>query len=251
MKKINDSSYQKIVKYKKYKDLYDFSSLECRVSLIVMLILDIIFLVSTRMSETDLVVLDYISYLDSIGIALIGFLGFIVTGLALLTGAISSKIVKRLHDRNKLQSLEKVLLSFYLLGLVNATIVIIAFTCHFLKNIPTNSIFYIDLIILSITSYLIVFSIFYAVKLIGNCLELFYIISDMQITEDEKQDAKIDYKSRYNNYRITVLEKIILINKIIRIEEYSNEIKKLIESDVISPEEKETYLKMHRKQFNL
>lgn len=251
MKKINDSSYQKIIKYKKYKDLYDFSSLECRVSLIIMLILDIMFLVSTKMSETDLVISDYISYLDSIGIALIGFLGFIVTGLALLTGAISSKIVKRLHDRNKMQSLEKVLLSFYLLGLINATIVVISFICHFITNIPINSIFYIDLIILSIISYLIVFSIFYAVKLIGNCLELFYIVSDMQINEDEKQDAKIDFKFQYNNYRITALEKVILINKIIKIEEYSDELKKLIESDVISPQKKEIYLEMHRKQFNL
>ena len=251
MRTVKDTSFRKIIEYKKYKDLYDFSSLECRISLISMIILNIIFLVSIKFLNTDEVISDYISHLDNIGISFIGFLGFIVTGLAILTGAISSKIVKRLQDRNKIQALERILLSFYLLGLVTAFVSLSSFICHFLKNIPVNSILQIDIILLSIISYLTVFSLFYAVKLIGNCLELFFIVNNMEIIEDSKSDSQIDFKSRYNNYRITALEKVILINKIVKTEEYSNELKNLIESDAISPEEKEIYLEKYRKQFNL
>lgn len=107
MKKTRDSSFKKIIEYKKYKDLYDFSSIECRISIFVVLIMNILFRISTNESAINEVISDYISYLDSIGMALIGFLGFIVTGLAILTGAISSKVVKRLQERNKIQSLEK------------------------------------------------------------------------------------------------------------------------------------------------
>ncbi len=251
MKKINDSSYQKIKEFKKYKDLFDFSSLECRVALLSMLILDVIFFISSKMSGIDIIVSNCISYFDNIGIAMIGFLGFIVTGLAILTGAISSKVVKRLQSRHKAQALEKILLSFYLLGLSSSVIVVLSFIFHFMRDIPIKSILQLNIILLSITSYLVVFSIFYAVKLIGNCLELFYIVSDMQIIEENKYDNKIALKSKYNSYRITALEKTIFTNNVKNVVEYSKVINELIKSDIISQQEKEIYLDMYRKHFNL
>jgi len=247
--KIIDSSFKKIIGYKKYKDLYDFSSIECRVALFVMIILDTIFLISIKELGVDSVVSDYISYLDTIGISLIGFLGFIVTGLAILTGAISSKIVKRLQDRNKIQSLEKILLSFYLLGFISAIVIILSFIFHFLGNLPFNSMWQYDLIILSLISYLIIFSVFYAVKLIGNCLELFYIISNMQIVNDIKENTRLNIRQKYNSYRILALEKIVLINSQIKIENYADEIKKMIETDDLSEQEKLMCLDMFNKQF--
>ncbi len=251
MKKIVDSSFKKIVEYKKYKDLYDFSSIECRIALFTMIVLDLLFFISIRKDGVDTIVSDYISYLDTIGMTLIGFLGFIVTGLAILTGAISSKVVKRLQDRNKIQSLEKILLSFYLLGLINAIIIIFSFIFHFLGNLPYNSMWQFDLLLLSFISYSITFSIFYAVKLIGNCLELFYIISNMQIVNDIRENTKTDIKQKYNSYRILALEKIILINNKINIEDYAGEIKKMIETDDLSDQEKLLCLEMFRKQFSI
>lgn len=92
MKKINDTSFQKIFTLKKYQDLYDFSSLECRISLITTLLLNFVFVICAHYIGLDNTVSKYIEMLDNIGISLIGFLGFIVTGLAILTGAISSKV---------------------------------------------------------------------------------------------------------------------------------------------------------------
>lgn len=252
MKRLKDTSFNKIIHYKKYKDLYDFSSIECRVALFVMAILDIIFIISMRQSDSDIMLPDYISYLDTIGMALIGFLGFIVTGLAILTGAISSTVVKKLQERNKIQALEKILLSFYLLGLVSATVIVMSFTFHFLSSLFYNSIWQISIVLLSLISYFVVFSIFYAVKLIGNCLELFYIISNMQIVNDIKESSvvKVDIKQKYNNYRIMALEKAILINNQISVDDYADEIKKMIELDDISEQEKLLCLEMHRKLFS-
>jgi len=212
--------------------------------------MNILFRISTNESAINEVISDYISYLDSIGMALIGFLGFIVTGLAILTGAISSKVVKRLQERNKIQSLEKKLLSFYLLGLVSASIIIVSFIFHFINGLPYNNIFPLDLILLSFISYFITFFIFYAVKLIGNCLELFYIISNMQIINDMQESSIVDIKQKYNNYRIMALEKVVLTNKLISIDHYADEIKTMIETDDLSNQERILCLEMHKKQFN-
>jgi len=252
MKKLKDSSLSKIIKLQKYKDIYDFSSLECRIALFICIILNVIFIYSIKVSNTGTIISYYISYLDNISIALIGFLGFIVTGLAILTGAISSKVVKKLQERNKIQSLEKILLSFYLLGLVSATIIIFSFVLHFLNILDINCIWQINIILLSVISYLIVFSIFYAVKLIGNCLELFYIINNMQILNDSVDKDKMNYKSKYNNYRIIALEKTVLKNTSEQaIHEYANEILKMIGQDTIPKEEHDLYLKMFLEQFGL
>lgn len=250
MKRVADSSFKKIIEYKKYKDLYDFTSIECRVALLTMIILDAIFLLSIKEVTVDVVISDYISYLDTIGMALIGFLGFIVTGLAILTGAISSNVVKRLQDRNKIQALEKILLSFYLLGLINAIIIILSFVFHFIGNLPCKTIWQIDFLLLSFISYFIVFSIFYAVKLIGNCLELFYIISNMQIANDMKEISNATIKQKYNSYRILALEETVLINRFVSIENYANQIKKMIENDDLSEQERLICMEMLKKQFS-
>ena len=98
--------------------------------------------------------------------ALIGFLGFIVTGLAILTGAISSKVVKHLQDRNKMLPLEKILLSFYLLGLISAFEILFIIFLHFICLLPLPSIKIIDVIILSILTYFTTFIIFMQLSLL-------------------------------------------------------------------------------------
>lgn len=250
MKKVKDTSFTKLSTMKKYEDIYDFSSLECRIALVTMIILDILFVLCSFNTGQDVVVNECINLLVNIGIALIGFLGFIVTGLAILTGAISSKIIKRLQDRNKINSLEKILLSFYLIGLIDAFLIVAIFIIYFLSILHIKSIFFINIIVFSVLSYFIIFTIFYAVKLIGNCLELFLIINNMQVI-DEASNNIINYKERYNYYRITALEKIQLSNTSIDdLKSYERIIKQLIESDNLTENDKMALLRMHKKHFS-
>lgn len=96
-------------------------------------------------------------------------------------------------------------------------------------------------------TYLTVFIIFYAVKLIGNCLELFYILNSMQLIDDDATDLK----NNYNNYRILALEKLGLSNTSLdTIENYRQIIIELINMDNISDQEKRIYLDFVEKQFD-
>ena len=184
--------------------------------------------------------------LDNIGIALIGYLGFIVTGLAILTGAVSSKVVKRLEDRNKIKSLEIILLSFYLIALVDAFVILGILFVHFVVEIPIDSIWLVNIILMSIFVYLIVFIIFYSVKLIGNCIELFYIINGISLI----QEKNVDYKVKYNGYRLMALEKLILSDTSLeKVYEYRNILEDLVNEDQTISKEKEIYFEMIERQF--
>lgn len=182
------------------------------------------------------------SIVDGIGITFIGFLGFIVTGLAILTGAISSKIVKRLQIRNKMKALDRILLSFYLLGLVSAFIVLGSLLLHFIIALPVNSNIIVVVVVSAIYSYFTIYAVFYAVKLIGNCLELFIIINEMQIVAE---DDNLKYKMKYNDYRIMALEKLGLSTTSSEtVEIYRNTIYELINLDNTEINEKNIYIDM-------
>ena len=160
---MKDTSFSKLFKLKKYKDLFDIHSIECTVSVISVIIINIIFYIAEKYLGLNTFVNEGMVFLNNIGMALIGFLGFIVTGLAILTGAISSKVVKHLQERNKMKPLEKILLSFYLLGLISAFEILFIIFLHFICLIPIPSIKIIDIIILSILTYMTVFIIFYEI----------------------------------------------------------------------------------------
>lgn len=246
MRGITDSSYKKMREMKKYKDIYDFSSIECRMALVGMIMIDIVFILCSFYIGVDTTVGKCVAILDDIGMALIGFLGFTVSALAILTGAISSKVVKMLQNRDKMVSLERILLSFYLMGLACAIEVLVAFILHFLVEIPINSVFAVDLLIMSVLTYLTIFIVFYSVKLIGNCLELFYIVNSMELIENKN----IDYKAKYNTYRITALEKVLLSSTSVEtIQEYKQTIRVLIESDMVSGDEAKILFKLYSEHF--
>lgn len=244
---MKDVSFAKLIKLKKYRDLVDFKSIECVVALISTIVFDGMILVWNCYENCNDIVNSIATIIDGIGIALIGFLGFIVTGLAILTGAISSKIVKRLQVRSKMEALDRILLSFYLLGIISAFIVLISFFLNLIIALPIESHLVFVIILGTIYSYFTVFTVFYAVKLIGNCLELFMIINEMQVLE-ENDDFR--YKMKYNDYRLMALEKLGLSTTSEEtIEAYKKCIYELIIMDETGEVEKNIYTNMLRTQF--
>lgn len=63
-----------------------------------------------------------------------------------------------------MDALERILLSFYLVGLISAFIIADAFILHFIAAIPVKSIFIINLVLMTILSYLIIFTFFLCCK---------------------------------------------------------------------------------------
>lgn len=245
---IRDATLKKFIKYRKIKDLFDLSSIEFWSSFIGAIGMCLLMYVTVKTNTTENINTIFCSLTKDIAVALIGFLGFTVTGLAILTGVISKKEVQAIGKLNKLEHLEKILLSFYLLGLVTA-VTIIGLLATFLMSMSIYPIHIKSVFIITfVFSYLIIFILFYAVKLIGNSLEIFFIVNS---AEEEKQKPYDNLKNEYNSYRITALEYVCLtklgkdgLNK------YQEILKKQIE-DNDNLEKKMTLEKIYNEHFNI
>lgn len=247
MKKIKDSSLEKIRKFNKYKDIYDFKSLECNLAIIFTILFLCVFILVASMEGKDVTINKIMIYLDNIGVALIGLLGFIVTGLSILTGMISSKVVAHLQSRKKMDLLEKILLSYYLLGILSASMIMEIGVLHFLSMLSIESNFLIDSILVIINVYIFTFIIFYAVKLIGNCLEIFCIVNSMHILVEQNENSK----SQYNEYKVKALEEMLIgKNGDKLVDEYKKNIKKMIDSDGLAEQDEKGILVHFYGQFN-
>lgn len=250
------TSFKKMIKYKKYKDLYDIHSIQCIVAIFfsILVLVPVFFLIKYNgMQEfTEKVS----SMIMSIVGALIGLLGFIVTGLAVLTGAISSKVVKIINKAGKQENLEKLLLSFYFLGMILG-ISIITLISSYLITILNIKICYVALIILLfVNSYLLLFIIFYSINLIGNSIEIFYIINDIEDSLDKTNNSNnvnsTYLKNKYNGYRITALE-VLILSKMgeKEVSNYIKIIREQIDCDKsITEEERIEISKMFSEHFN-
>lgn len=104
---IKDTSFEKIKKYRKIGDCFDRSSLECNIAFYGAFLFCVILYVMIKNSEISSINNMFVTITKDISIALIGFLGFTVSGLAILTGVISQKVVQKISKVNKRERLEK------------------------------------------------------------------------------------------------------------------------------------------------
>lgn len=190
------SSFRKLIIYKKYQELYDIRKIECWGSVVV--------------TGTTILVCGYICYISSttefidmfapilmdIGIAMIGFLGFVVGGLAILTGLISSKVIGKLIKDEKIEPLERILLSFYLLGIICAIFIFGTIVLYFFSHVPAEASFIATIIATAIMTYLLSFIVIYSTKLIGDSIDLFIIMSRMATKLENNIDANEVQKNR-------------------------------------------------------
>jgi len=168
---------------------YDFAKFEVRISFVFAILLTIVgyFATSTSTNISDLgsTVANVVS-LSAFG--LMGLLGFTISGLAIISGTISTQVTHRVVMKSKFKSLQAILFSFWYLGLVSGLtltcLIIIYFV--FLINLPFRVAFF-ELGVL-VLSYAVFFCIFYAVSLLGTCIEIFKINYFYSIRGEEDVD---------------------------------------------------------------
>ena len=247
MKKLKDSTLERLKTYEKYTDLYDLSTLECRTALVSSLVFSVIAgAISIRMGN-DCFANEWTGILLNISLALIGFLGFIVTGLAILTSAISNRLYKILKISEKTDVLEKILMSFYFLGLLSASVVIVSFILFEIAQIDISAYMASNIVIAWILSYMIVYIIMYAVGLIGNCLELFFIINEIELAS---QEDKTNIEQEYLHCRVMALEWVLLKGKDRTVlESYSKKILEIINKSEKTETEKEKLRQLYKMHF--
>lgn len=250
MKKINDESYIAMRKEKKYKELWDFETVEVRVasfSAIMLLVVSLVYVYFNGSDEYTNMINDIFG---NIGIALIGFLGFVVTGLAILTGSISGKVVNYMKKRDVYDCLYSILLSFYFIGFLIALQIVVIFFMNIISNMNIGSICFVSITITVIISYLFVFTLFYSVGLIGNCVSVFSIVSDIDnnLCEEEENEKRI-----YDSYRIIALEHIILKSgNMEEYEQYKSKVDELIKRDKrTTNDQKNKLISFEKRHFDM
>ncbi|MBF7081867.1 hypothetical protein IT084_02615 [Desulfallas sp. Bu1-1] len=155
---------------KKWRDL--IKSKEAFVSLVLAIIFSMIIREIYQTNSTQ-------NFCSLIGMALLtlsagllGVLGFLVGGLAIISGTISNKILKNINTEDKFDHLINIVFVFYFNGaLVGFTLVL--FLSLYLSLYTNWSISELKVFIISlIINYFFWFTIIYAVMLLGTCLRL-------------------------------------------------------------------------------
>lgn len=217
----NESSFSKMVRYKKYSDIYNTNTIEVRVSLISSIIITTLIIIVFNQANIGDINNLMRELTKEIAIVLIGFLGFVISGLAILTSSISNKFINILKKQDKINIIERILLSFYFLGLIVGIDIISSLIMY----ITTYSTYPYNIFCIGICTflytYMIVFIIFYSIALIGNCIEIFKIINtiDEDINEshnntnDNRNDNTNDDRYLYMSFRITALENVFFTNQ--------------------------------------
>lgn len=191
-----ESSFKKLIKYKKYRELYDIHKIECWGSVVVTgAILSVCYRICYILGVIEFIDI-FAPILMDIGIAMIGFLGFVVGGLAILTGLISSKVMGKLIKDEKIEPLERILLSFYLLGIICAIFIFGTIVLYFFSHVPAEAVFIATIIATAIMTYLLSFIVIYSTKLIGDSIDLFIIMSRMATKLEDNTDTNEVQKNR-------------------------------------------------------
>jgi hypothetical protein len=122
--------------------------------------------------------------------ALIGLLGFMVGGIAIISGTISNKIMKNINGEGKFKYLINIVYTFYFAGaLVGFTLVIFIFLYLIMQtgwSISDSKVISLGLL----SSYFFWFTIIYAVMLLGTCLRLMILSYRFEYDEVKKTEEQ-------------------------------------------------------------
>lgn len=151
---------------------------------------------------------------SNIAVMLVTLLGFLIGGLAIISGTLGSKIVQKIEKEDKMINLIGILFSFYFIGfMIGITIIIflLLYICsYFPYAININGLF----VLVLISTYLFSFSIFYSVSLLGTCIRMFKINYDYSRDREEIEESKgltiQEIKSKFDHNRISALLTIML-----------------------------------------
>ncbi|OOE14678.1 hypothetical protein [Fictibacillus arsenicus] len=233
--------------------VFDIKKFEVYFSLICSLVLTLLLLVVTIKSNTYEIIklLDVTrNILLNTVFGLLGMLGFIVSGLAIITGTINNKITQKLIENDKYKSLLSIFFSFAFIGKFIGILIVALIMVYFLGSMPLSFNICIFLGLSFVLSFSLFFSIFFAVSLLITCINIFQInfnySAEDRVSIIESQE-EIDI--RFNDARIDTLTSILINKANLTKEEFTDELIKNINNDC--PEEyKKKVIKKAKKYYH-
>lgn len=117
---------------------------------------------------------------------LLGLLGFIIGGMAIMTGGFTKNVLKNINEENKFNNLINIMFEFYMCAaLIGIAIVLLLIEIILLyTNFMANEILMILLTFVS--SYIVIFTLIYSIMLTGTCLRVILLIYKFDYEHNEK-----------------------------------------------------------------
>lgn len=207
----NDRIFKKFIKYKKYKELLDFNSLESKISLIFSIIFCLLFYFILTTSTIDDINNITRALTKDVAIAILGLLGFLIAGLAILLSSITPNIVYNIKSYKKYNCLYSIFLGFYFEGLLIGFTILLLIIFHLSTYINWNINFNLFIIPAFLLSFLVIFILFYSISLIGNCISIFEIVNEYSNGNNASNTLSFEDKTLFNEIKLIVLEEILII----------------------------------------
>lgn len=175
-----------LIDTKKYRELYKPNEAKLAVFLALMFTIIMFFL---KDSIDDSEMTNLLKNIFSILISgLIGLLGFLVTGLAMMASIITKKSVENIDSLGKTKSLAGILFSFYFEGAMVGFNIIVMLATYIVLTFPIEIMDDVLILSTAIIAYSFFFTILYAVTLLGSCINFFFVnvCYDYELEEESK-----------------------------------------------------------------
>lgn len=162
-----------LIDTKKYRELYKPN--EAKLAIILAAIFtSIIFFLNESIDNFEMT--NLLKNIFSILISgLIGLLGFLVTGLAMMASIITKKSVENIDSLGKTKSLAGILFSFYFEGAMVGFNIIVMLIAYVVLAFPIEIVDSVLMVLTAIIAYTFFFTILYAVTLLGSCINFFFV----------------------------------------------------------------------------
>lgn len=224
----------------KWKDYIAYKTFEFKFSAITAIIIWLFFwLFLDVYGKFDVYVIPFQNFTAGIIQALIGMLGIILAGLAIVISILNNEIVHKIEDEVERKegiknAVSRILASFEFLAFTISIWIFLFFIINislYSKETLINVFFFYSLLI--VVTFFLSFIIFYTVALISNCVRIFYI-SNLK-AKNIKNDKT--FHDLTNEIRIDYIIRTICIEKHLSPEEFLEDLNMLIDSMEIENKE--------------
>jgi len=174
---------------------------------------------------------------------LIGLIGILLAGIGFITSIFTKDKRIIINEISKEGVIENILVSFEFLAFIIGIQVFeffLIYLCLYSPQKLVSSFYFYIITIMSI--YFFVFTIFYTISLIGNCIQIHSILNNL----DKGIYIQKDLLSKANEVRIDFILKLILNNT--EPQTFRNELLKYVENSTMkNKEEVKKYLENYYK----
>ena len=170
----NHSFFKFFMLVEAYKELYQCES---RWALGLTLIISIVLYTTNTILQNAY---DLLAILVPLGVASIGLIGFLFSGLALMSAIISVKTINVIDKDKKIKPIAGILFSFFYCGgiIISSLFLSIILYLYFrllISGFININMDWVILVLMSLVIYFYIYSIIYTVALLGACLKLFFL----------------------------------------------------------------------------